>query len=108
MGGKRILEQAIEFEGIVNNIFKEAGYETNTFDYYRDHLYDIEAKKGEETYCIEIKFMNNKNRAPLSLYKKAITKLINATDKKSGIPVLVVSGLLERKEKEYHQVSSKA
>ena len=38
MGGKRILEQAIEFEGIVNNIFKEAGYETNTFDYYRDHL----------------------------------------------------------------------
>ena len=55
MGGKRILEQAIEFEGIVNNIFKEAGYETNTFDYYRDHLYDIEAKKGEEIYCIEIK-----------------------------------------------------
>ena len=101
MGGKRILEQAIEFEGIVNNIFKEAGYETNTFDYYRDHLYDIEAKKGEETYCIEIKFMNNKNRAPLSLYKKAITKLINATDKKSGIPVFVVSGLLERKEKEF-------
>lgn len=101
MGGKRILEQAIEFEGIVNNIFKEAGYETNTFDYYRDHLYDIEAKKGEETYCIEIKFMNNKNRAPLSLYKKAIKKLINATDKKSGIPVFVVSGLLERKEKEF-------
>lgn len=78
MGGKRILEQAIEFEGIVSNIFKEAGYETNTFDYYRDHLYDIEAKKGEKIYCIEIKFMNNKNRAPLSLYEKAITKLIDA------------------------------
>lgn len=99
MDGKRILEQAIEFEGIVNNIFKEAGYETNTFDYYRDHLYDIEAKKGEEIYCIEIKFMNNKNRAPLSLYEKAITKLIDATDKISGIPVFCCQWSIRKKGK---------
>lgn len=108
---KRRIEQAQEFEQIVGDIFKEAEYkvtmarrqlsERECFYSY----FDAEAVKDDKKYFIEVKSSKNKNKMPIPMYRKTVEMLCEFSEKEGGIPVLVVSGVLTKKERDFLKAS---
>ncbi len=89
----------MEFEQIVSDIFKEAEYEVSGIDC--SCPFDISANKEGKKYFIEVKFANYRDKVPLSLYSKAVSRLIDASNMSGATPVLVVSCILNDDDRNF-------
>ena len=104
-GDRKVIERASEFEQIVGDIFTEAEYKvsmvwTQTSYEFMSVPFDIEADKENIKYIIEVNSSKNKNKTPISMYRKTIERLCDYSEKAGGISVLVVGGVLTHEERD--------
>lgn len=102
---ERFINQGMEFEQIVREIFQKAGFEI-VFNQREENSfiiepYDIMAKKDGEIYYIEVKFSSRKRSLPLPSYKTSIKRLYDFTTEIGGNAIFVVGGLVEREDRDF-------